>query len=144
MYLEFIEIICKWVHFWVHPEWFSMRKLSDRIMCHNPGTWHNCSQVKLTSEESCKRTNCKTKYKLESQNPLGNNRAYVIWENLCQCHFETIVPVSLGTIVPVSLGKNRASLAWEQSCQYQLGTIVPVLLWNSCASLTWKQLCQRH
>ena len=40
------------------------------IMCHNPGTWHNCSQVKLTSEESCQRTNCKTKYKLGSQNLL--------------------------------------------------------------------------
>ena len=32
------------------------------IMCHNPDTWHNFSQVKLTSEESRQRRNCKTKY----------------------------------------------------------------------------------
>ena len=41
------------------------------------------------------------KYKLESQNQLGNNRASVTWEELCQCH--------LGTIVPVALGNNPAS-----------------------------------
>ena len=46
-------------------------------MCHNPRTWHNSSQVKLTSEESCQRTNYKTKHKLESQNSLENNRASV-------------------------------------------------------------------
>ena len=56
-------------------------------MCHNPGIWHKCSQAKLTSEESCQRTNCKTKYKLESQNPLGNNCASLTSEQL---------PVSLG------------------------------------------------
>ena len=43
-------------------------------MCYAPGTWHSFSQVKLTSEKSCQGTNCKSKYKLESQNPFGNNR----------------------------------------------------------------------
>ena len=65
-------------------------------MCHNPGTWHNSSQVKLTSEEWCQRTNCKTKCKLESQNPLWNNRASLTWEHLCQSYLGSIVPVSLG------------------------------------------------
>ena len=74
-------------------------------MCHNPGTWHNSSLVKFTNEESCQRTNCKTKYKLESQNPLRNNRASVTWEQLCQCH--------LATIVPASFENNRASVTWE-------------------------------
>ena len=31
-----------------------------------------------------KKTNCKTKYKLESQNPLGNNLTSVTWEQSCQ------------------------------------------------------------
>ena len=88
-------------------------------MCHNPGTWHNCSQLKLASEESCQRTNCKTKYKLESQN-------------------------SLGTIVPVSLGNKCASVTWKQSCQPHLEAIVPASLGNNRASVIWEQLCQCH
>ena len=91
-------------------------------MCHNPGTWHNCPQVKLTSEESCQRTNCKTNYKLENQ-----------------IHFGTIVPVSLGTIVPVSHGNNRPSVTWEQSCQLHLGTIVPISFGNNHATVTWER-----
>ena len=105
-------------------------------MCHNPGTCHNCSQVKLTSEKSCQRTNCKTKYKLESQNPLGNNHASVTWEQLCQCH--------LGAVVLVSLKNNCASVTWEQLCQCHLGKMVAALLENNRASLTWEQSCQSH
>ena len=97
-------------------------------MSHNLGTWHNCFQMKLTSEESCQRKNCKTKYKLESQNPLG--------EQSCQCH--------VGTIVPVSLGNNSTSFTWEQSCKSYLGTIVPASHGNNCASVTWEQSCQSH
>ena len=100
------------------------------------GTWHNSSQVKLTNEESCQITNYNTKYKLESQNLLGNNGASVTWEQSCQCH--------LGTIVPVSLGNNCAGLTCEQLCQSHLETIVPVSLGNSCASITWEQLYQSH
>ena len=81
-------------------------------MRYNSGTWRNSSRVKLSSEESCQKTNCKTKYKLESQNPLGNNGASVTWERSCQCH--------LGTIMPVSLGNSRASVTWEQLCQSHL------------------------
>ena len=44
-------------------------------MCYNSGTWHNYSQAKLSCEELYQRTKCKTKYNLESQDPLGNNRA---------------------------------------------------------------------
>ena len=33
------------------------------MMCYNPGTWHNSSQVKLASEESCQRTKYKKKKK---------------------------------------------------------------------------------
>ena len=58
-------------------------------MCQNPGTWHSCAQVKRTSEKSYQRTNCKTKYKLESQNPRGNNGASVTWEQSCQSHMRT-------------------------------------------------------
>ena len=97
-------------------------------MCHNPGTWHNFHQVKLTNEESCLRTNCKRKYKLESQNPLGGNRGSLTRVQLCQSH--------LGTIVPLTIGNNRASLTWEKPYKCLLGTIVPVSLGNSCASLT--------
>ena len=115
-------------------------------MCHNPGTWHNCTQVKLTSEGSCQRTNCKTKYKLETQNPLGKNRANVTWKHLCQCHLGTIVPVSLGNNRAVSLGNNCASLTWERLYQCHFGTIAGVSLENNCASvirinsvsLTWE------
>ena len=38
---------------------------------------------------------------------FGNNRAIVNWDQWCQSH--------LGTIVPVSLGENLASLTWEHS-----------------------------
>ena len=112
--------------------------------------------MKLTSEESCQRTNWKTKCKLESQNPLGNNGASLPWVQLCQCHLRTIVRVSLGnsrviltreqlrqchlgTIVPVSLRSNCTSLTWEQSCQWYLGAIVPVSPGNNCAIFTWGQ-----
>ena len=76
------------------------------------------SQVKLTREELCERTNCKTKYKLESL--LGNK-------------------IYLGTIVSVSLGNNHDSVTWEQVCQSHLRTIVPVSLASNCGRLTWKQ-----
>ena len=75
-------------------------------MCHNTGTWHNSSQVKLTIEESWQRTNCKTNYKLESQNPLGSKRARITWDQSCQCR--------LGNIVRVSLGNNSVSFTWER------------------------------
>ena len=75
-------------------------------MRHNHGTWQNCSQVNLTSEESCQRINYKTKYKLESQNTLANNRASLTWEQLCQSHFGGVV-----------LGNICASITWEQSYQ---------------------------
>ena len=58
-------------------------------MCHNPGTRHDSSLVKLTIAESCQSPNFRTIYKLESQNPLGN---------------------PLGTIVPFLLGNNWGSL----------------------------------
>ena len=67
---------------------------------------------------------------------LGNNFASLTWEQLCQSH--------LGTIVPVSLKNNCVSLTWEQLCQSHLGTIAPVPLENNCASFSWKQLCQSH
>ena len=139
------------------------------VMCHNPGTWHNCFWLTLTSEELCQRTNCKTKYKLGSQNPLGNNRvvslrnsrANVTWEQLCQSHLKTIFPVSpgnnrvnltwkkschcrLGTNVPISLGKNRASVTWDQSCLSRLKTKVPVSLGKNRATVTWEQSFQCH
>ena len=132
LFLYRLKTTCPWLQ--CHDEeliWQQKLTLNQWIMCHNPGTWQNCSQVKLTSEESCQRTNCKTKYKLESQNPLGNNRASVTWEQLCQFH--------LGTIVPVSLRNNPSSLTWEQTRQYHLRTIVPVSLENNPASLTWEQ-----
>ena len=46
-------------------------------MYHNPGTWHDYSHVKPSSEESYQCKIDKTKYKLESQNPRGKNRASV-------------------------------------------------------------------
>ena len=49
-----------------------------------------------------------------------NNRASATWEQLCQSYFETVVPVSLG--------KNGASMTWE--------AIVPVPPGNNCASLS--------
>ena len=76
---------------------------NDGIMCDNPGIWYNSSQVNLTNEESCQTINCKTKYNLESQNPLRNNRARLTWNNC-------------------------AIVTWEQSCQSHLGIIVPVFL----------------
>ena len=124
--------------------------LNLRIVCHNPGTWHNCSQVKLTSEESRQRTNCKTKYKLKNQNSLGNNRAASLgnnratltWEQSCQCH--------LGISVSVSLGSNCASFNWEQLSHCHFRTIATVSLEKNCASVTrlnsasftWEQSCQ--
>ena len=133
----------------------------QRIKCHNPGTWHNFSQEKLTSGESCQRTNCKREYKLESQNPLGNKCASLTWEQSFQWHLGTIVPVSpgnsctsltwkqlcqsnLGTIVSVSIGNYCASLTWERLCQSHLWIIVPASLENNCASVIWEQLCQCH
>ena len=129
-------------------------------MCHNPGTWHNCTQVKLTSEGSCQRTNCKTKYKLETQNPLGNNVpmslgnicASVTWEQLCQSHLGTIVPSRLGITVPVSLGNDFTSVTLEQlqGCHLRtivpvsLGSIVSVSLGNCRGSVPWVQLYQFH
>ena len=130
-------------------------------MCHNPGTWHNSSQVKLTSEESCQRTNCKAKYKLESQNPLENNGVSVTWEQSYHCHLWKVVPMSLennganvtwekswqvhwGIIVFLSLGYSRASVTWVQLCQCQLITMVAASLGNYCASVTWEHLCQCH
>ena len=99
------------------------------IMCHNPGTWHNCSQVKLTSKERCQRTKCKTNH---------------TWKQSCKSH--------LGTIVSVLLGNNRASLAQEQLYQSHLGTTLPFPLGNNydsvtssnSASLTWEQFWQCH
>ena len=88
-------------------------------MCHNPGARHDSSLVKLTSAESCQSSNFKTKYKLESQNPLGN---------------------PLGTIVPFTLGNNLASLTWEQSGQSHLGIILPVSLGKNCVSHPWEKL----
>ena len=118
-------------------------------MCYNPATWHDSSQVKLTSEKFCRRTNYKTKCKLKSQNPFVTNHASFTWEQLWQClgnnranhtrepscHFQ------LETVVSVTLGSNRASLTWEQSCQCHLGTTVPVALGNNRASVTWEQYC---
>ena len=84
-----------------------------RIMCHNYGTWHDSAVVSFTSEESCQWTNYKTKYTLESPDPLGNNCVSLTGKQLCQTHF--------GTFVLVSLGKHRTSLTWKQSCQCRLG-----------------------
>ena len=66
--------------------------MKTAFMCHSPGTRHDSSLVKLTSAASCQSSNFKTKYKSESQNPLGN---------------------PMGTIVPFLLGNNRDSLTWE-------------------------------
>ena len=96
-------------------------------MRHNPGTWHNCSQVKLTSEELCQGTNCKTKYKLENEYPLGNNPDGVTWEQWCLSH--------LGTNVPMSLGSNFASVSWPQLCLSNLRKIVPVPLEDNHVSV---------
>ena len=143
------------------PEHFLFLWILVRMICHNPRIWRNCSQVKLTSEESCQRTNCKTKYKLESQNPLGNNRGSVTWKQSYHCHLRKIVPVSLEkkrasvnweqscqchsrTMMPVSLGNNRASLTCEQLCQSFLGSMTPVSLGNNCTNVTWLQSCQYH
>ena len=82
------------------------------------------------------KTNCKIKYKFESQNPLGNNRVNVTLKQLGQCH--------LGTIVLVSLGKNLNSVTWELTYQSHLGTIVPVSLGNICSSLIMEKSCQSH
>ena len=117
----------------------------------------------------CQRTNCKTKYKLGSQNPLGNNRVVslqnsrvnVTWEQLCQSHLKTIFSVSpgnnrvnltwkkschcrLGTNVPVSLGKNRASVTWDQWWLSRLKTKVSVSLGKNHATVTWEQSFQWH
>ena len=66
---------------------------------------------------------------------LGNNRASITYDQSCQCHLETIVPVSLMT--------NRASVTWEQSCQY-LSPIAPVSLGNNRTSVTYDQSRQCH
>ena len=125
--------------------------MNQPIICHNPGTWHDSSLESLAIEESYHWTNCKTKYKLESQNSLGNNHASFTWEHLwiiCkqlyQCDLGTIVPVTLGNNRFSLTWKNRASLTWEQLCQSNFGTIVPVSLGNNCVSLTWEQSCQSH
>ena len=113
-------------------------------MCHNLGIWHNYFQVKLSSKESCWRTNCKTKCKLQSQNPLGNNRVSLTWERFPSTTREQSCQSRLGTIMPVSLVYNCASVTWEQLYQCHLGTIVPVLLGKSRTRVTWEQLCQPH
>ena len=136
-------------------------------MCHNPGTWQDYSLVSLNSEESCQWTNCKTKYKLQNQNLLGNNCASLTWERLCQFHLGTVCRSHLRTIVPSltweqlsqphleiivpdTPGNIRASLTWEKSCRLTWGqlcqshfaTFVPVSLENNCTSLTWERFCQ--
>ena len=100
------------------------------IMCHNSGAWYNCSQVKLTSEKSCQRPNCKTKHKLESKNSVGNNRDTL--GN--KCDSVTREQVSLGNN-RASLGNNPVSLTWEKSCQCHLETNVLVSLGNNRASV---------
>ena len=60
------------------------------------------------------RPNEQTKKKLESQNPINDNRASVTWEQSYQSHFGTVVPVSLGKIVEVALGDNHVNVTWEQ------------------------------
>ena len=97
-----------------------------RIMCHNYGTWHDSAVVSFTSEESCQWTNYKTKYKLESPDWLREST----WEQLCQSHWETIVPNSLWNI--------RTSLTWETPHQSHLETIVPVSLGKS-RNNNWKK-----
>ena len=130
-----------------------------RFMSDNPGTWHNSYQVKLTSAESCRWTNCKVKHKLENQNPLRSNRASITWEKLCQshsgklcqCHFGTIMAILvgnncgyLGKIVPVTLGNNCASLTLEKLWQSHFGTVAPFSLRKNRTNLTWEQMCQSH
>ena len=102
-----------------------------RIMCHSYGTWHDSTVVSFTSEESCQSTNYKTKYNLESPDPLGNNCVSLSGKQLCQTHF--------GTFVLVSLGINHASLTWETPHQSYLETIVPLSLGKSRDN-NWKKM----
>ena len=91
-----------------------------------------------------------------AKNNMQIKRSKSTWEQSCQCHFGTIVTVSLGNnsanltweqlylcplgaIVPVSLGNNRAALTWEQSCQFCMGTIVPVSFGHKFTSATCEQ-----
>ena len=89
------------------------------IMCHNPDTWHDFSQVKITMN------------KLQNKIKIINSKP--TWKQSCQCH--------LGKVVAVSPGNNCAFLNCEQSCQYHLATIAPVSLGNNRDSVTWEQLC---
>ena len=102
-----------------------------RIMCHNYGTWHDSAVVSFTSEESCQWTNYKTKYNLESPDPLGNNCVSLTGKQLYQTHF--------GIFVLVSLGISHASLTWETPHQSHLETIVPVSLGKS-RNNSWKKM----
>lgn len=91
-------------------------------MCHNPGTWYDSPQVKLTMNK------IQSNDKSESQNPLGNNRVSLIWQKLSHCHLETIVPVTFGN--------NYASLTWKQMCQPHLEIIISSSLVYNRANLT--------
>ena len=116
--------------------------LWTQIMCHSPGTWQNCPQVKLAGEELCQRKNCKTK--LESQNPLEKNCVSLTWDQSWSLSREQLCQHHLGTIITVSLENNRTILTWKQSSQSHLGAIELPSLVNNRASLTWEQLRQCH
>ena len=60
----------------LEPTMFQMILICSCIMYHDPGSKHNCSDFKLTSEESCQRTNCETQY-----NYLGTIVPVSLWNN---------------------------------------------------------------
>ena len=62
---------------------------------------------------------------------LGNKFASFAWEQSCQYH--------LVTIVPVSHSNNLASQTWDQLCHSQLEKILPVTFGNNSASVPWLQ-----
>ena len=122
------------------------------MMCYNPGTWHNSSQVKLTSEESCQRTKYKKKKKKTMAPFYGGGSTGSRLEPLRggSLLFTTTFPEIPATHV---IDHGRMSQFWSQPVvlntgpldgessaltnrpllKIQLGTIVPISLGNNCA-----------
>ena len=121
-------------------------------MCYNPGTWHNSSQVKLTSEESCQRTKYKKKKK-KNYGPflwMGFNwlktratsrRQFTFYHyvprNSCYSFYR---PRKDESILEPASGFEHGTPRWGiQRLNQQ--AIAQNLIGNNCANLTWKQLC---
>ena len=99
--------------------------IQENYRYHNPGTWHDSSQVRLNPY-----------FGTAVPVSLGNNHASLLLEQLWQRH--------LGTIVSVSLGNSPASVSWEQSRQPHFVSILLVSLESNRANFTLEKCCSCH